>query len=201
MAYTDADGVKAYLKIPDSETDDDTLIGSLATGAQKIIEAKLGRVFEAASDSARTFDALADTELDEYGWRRNLVFYGADLCSITSIVNGDGTTIASTKYVTLPKNVTPYYGIRLKASSGYAWEYEDDPEDAITITGKWAYSASAPDDIVHATIRLAAYLYKQKDTQQVFEQVLTSPGGVLRMPSKLPTDVIELLEPYRRLTP
>lgn len=199
MAYTDADGIKAYLKITDDA--DDTLISALATRAQKIVEAKTARVFEAASDTARTFDALADTELDRYGARRDLVFYGADLCAITSIVNGDGTTIASTKYVTLPKNVTPYYGIRLLASSGYVWEYEDDPEDAITVTGKWAYSATVPDDIVQATVRLGAYLYKQKDTQQVFEQVMTSPGGVLRMPSKLPTDVIELLEPYQRLTP
>lgn len=197
--YAATSDVKAYLKIPDSEIEDDTLIGDLATRAQAIIEKKLSRVFEAASDTARKFDAKADTELDEYGARRDLVFYQEDLCSITSIVNGDGMSIASTKYVTLPRNVTPYFGIRLKASSGYVWEYEDDPEDAITIAGKWAYSTSAPEDIVHATIRLAAYLYKQKDTQQVFEQVLTSPGGVLRMPSKLPSDVLELLEPYRRM--
>lgn len=198
MTYATATDVKAYLKITDA--DDDTLIGNLVTRAQKIIEVKTARVFE-ASDTTRYFDALLNTELDRYGSRRDLVFYGHDLCSITTVVNGDGTTITSSYYTTLPKNYTPYYGIRLLASSGYAWEYEDDPEDAIAITGKWAYSATAPADIVHATVRMAAYLYKQKDTQQVFEQVLTSPGGVLRMPSKLPSDVIEMLEPYMRLTP
>lgn len=196
MAYTDKAAVKAYLKITDA--DDDDLIDTLIARAQAIIEQRTTRLFE-ASDTARKFDALADTELDQYGARRDLVFYQDDLCSITSIVNGDGTTIASTKYVTLPRNVTPYFGIRLKASSGYVWEYEDDPEDAITITGVWAYSAEPPDDIVHAAVRLTAYLYRQKDTQQVFEQVIASPGGVLRMPSKLPSDVLELLEPYRRM--
>lgn len=197
MAYTDKAAVKAYLDV--AEADDDDLIDSLIARAQAIIEKRTARVFEYPTATARVFDALRDTQLDVRGVRRDLVFFEIDLCAITSITNGDGVAVSAGEYVTLPLNVTPYYGIRLKASSGKVWVYEDDPEGAISVTGKWAFSASAPTDIVHACVRLAAYLYRQKDTQQVFEQMLASPSGVLQMPSKLPSDVVELLLPYQRL--
>ncbi|MBE0690382.1 MAG: phage head-tail connector protein, partial [Anaerolineae bacterium] len=195
MPYTDKASVKTYLDITDA--DDDDLIDELIDRAQAIIEARTARVFEwPGAATAQTFDALEDTALDKHGARRDLLFYQVDLCSITSIVNGDGETVGASSYVTLPRNVTPYYGIRLKGSSGLVWEYEDDPEGAIVVTGKWAYSVTAPADIVHAAVRMAAYLYRQKDTQQVFEQVMASASGVLQMPSKLPSDIIDILGPY-----
>lgn len=188
MAYASTSDLKAYLGI--SSTADDTLLGALLTRAQKVIEVETGRVFEASSDSTHYFDAVADVS-DMRLW------LDGDLASITAVLNGDGTTVASTEYVTEPRNAAPYYALHIKGSAGKSWTYDDDPQNAITVAGKWAYSASAPADIVHATIRLASWLYRQKDSGMDGDRVL-SADGVLIMPASIPADVQAILKPYKR---
>jgi len=188
MAYTTTVAVKTYLGITGSG--DDTLIDGLVTYAQQIIDSYTHRMFEAGSDSTRNFDAVRDVEgrwlhLDE------------DLAAITTVTNGDSTVVASTKYVTEPRNETPYYALKLKLDSDLVWTYSDANEDAISIVGKWAYSEAAPDDIVHVAIRLTAWLYQQKDAP--FERTATPSLGIVTVPADLPRDIKMLLEPYRKL--
>jgi len=190
MAYTTAANVKTYLKITGSG--DDTLIGDLITRAQKAIESYCGRVFEAASDTTRYFDAVEDV-----AGRR--LWLDKDLCAITSVTNGDGDTVSSADYVTQPRNDTPYYALTLVTSSTVSWTYTDDPEDAIAIVGKWAYSTTAPADIVHATIRLASYYYRQKDAQ-VFGVTSNPEQGQLQIPEGIPRDIRAMLWPYKLRT-
>lgn len=71
--------------------------------------------------------------------------------------------MSASEYTTEPRNDTPYHALKLLTSSGKSWTYTNDPEDAITITGKWAYSESAPEDIVYACKRLATLFYREKD--------------------------------------
>ena len=177
-------------------TDDDLLADFLAR-AQAIVEARpplgTGRVFEwsgAASD--RNFDAVEDTDgptlwLDE------------DCCEITAITDGDGDTISSDDYVTEPRNETPYYAVTLKRGSGEVWEYEDSPEDAIAVTAKWSYSTTPPADVVHATLRLAAWLYRQQSSGGEGDRTMITPDGTKLLPSALPRDVRDVIESYRRL--
>jgi hypothetical protein len=87
------------------------------------------------------------------------VWFGGDLCAITSVTNGDGTAITVSDIQTMPVNTTPYYGLRIDPAVG-AFTAGTSTADRITVVGKWAYSASAPADIVHAAIRLAAFLYR-----------------------------------------
>jgi len=177
MAYTTTVAVKTYLGITGSG--DDTLIDGLVTYAQQIIDSYTHRMFEAGSDSTRWL------HLDE------------DLAAITTVTNGDSTVVASTKYVTEPRNETPYYALKLKLDSDLVWTYSDANEDAISIVGKWAYSEAAPDDIVHVAIRLTAWLYQQKDAP--FERTATPSLGIVTVPADLPRDIKMLLEPYRKL--
>ena len=191
MAYTDKATVKTYCDI--SSTDDDDLIDDLIDYAQKAIETYCSRVFEASSDTTRKFDAVRDVDgvtlwLDE------------DLAAITTVTNGDSVVVSSSEYTTEPRNTTPYYALRLLASSNKYWTYDDDPENAISILGKWAYSTSAPNDIVHATIRFTAWLYNQKDTGgDSTDQPLISPDGTLVMPAAFPRDVLRLITPYKKV--
>lgn len=188
MAYASASDLKAYLGI--SSTADDTLIGSILTRAQKVIETECGRVFEASGDTTHTLDAIADVE-------DKTLYLDGDLCSVTSVTNGDSVAVASTEYIPEPRNVTPYYALTIKGSAGKSWGYTTDPENAITVVGKWAYSTTAPADIVHATIRLGAWMYRQKDSGMDGDRVL-SADGVLVMPAAIPNDVQAILKPYRR---
>ena len=189
MAYTVLLDVKDYIGI-DGSTADDALLTELIRRATSAIDALCLRTFEASANTTRYFDAL------QHVTGRRLIL-DRDLCSITSITNGDGTTVTSSQYVTYPRNETPIYAIQLRSSAGINWTYDDDAEDAIAISGKWAYSLTAPDSIAHACIRLTAFFYRSKDAQ-VFDQTAFSELGAIRMNRKLPSDIMEMLMPFRR---
>ena len=167
--YCSVTDLRTYLGLTSSE--DDALLNSFILAAQRIIQAPppigSGRVFEASADSTRRFDAMKDVD-------KRVLFFDKDLCQITSITNGDGTTVSASEYVTQPVNETPYYAVKLKSSSSVEWLITDDgdPESAIVVVGRWAYSIMPPDDIVHACKRLAAYLYRQKDNASDLDRAL-----------------------------
>ncbi len=190
MAYTTTALLKTYLGATAST--DDTLLGTLIDRAQGLIDAYCQRTFEASANTERTFDAARDV----LGRTLRL---DRDLASVDSITNGDGSTVTAGQYTTEPRNATPYYAIRLLSSAGVAWTYTTDPEDAITISGKWAYSESPPADIVHCTLRLAAYLYRQRDNAADLDRAVIA-GNVTILPAQLPSDIKMTLAPYKRMT-
>lgn len=152
MAYSNTSDVKTYLGV--SGSGDDTLIGALVTAAQAAVDAYFRRTFEASADSTRYLDAVADV-------RGRTLYLGADLCTITSVTNGNGNLV--TGYVTEPRNVAPYHALTIKSNVAENWTYSTYPESAITVVGKWAYSTTAPASIVHLTKWLAAAMYRGKD--------------------------------------
>ena len=186
MAYTTSTDLKTYLGIDAINTADDTLLTALIARAQAIIDAQTGRAFEAAADTARSYS---------YGSVDcGILFFDGDLCQVTSIVNGDGLTVGAGSYWHLPNNLTPWYAVELKPSTGLAW---DGWTADIVVTGRWAYSISAPTDIVQACIRLAAWLYRQRDNAQA-DQVIVA-GNATILPAALPSDVLTIIAQYRRL--
>ena len=191
MAYCSDEDVKEYLGV--SELTDDTLLADLIDRAQEAIDSHTGRTFEdPGADATRYFTVGVDTD-------GLYLYFDEDIYSITTVKsnadNASPTTIASTDYVTIPRNTTPYYGIKILTSSNEYWEYTDDPENGIEITGRWAYSSAAPADITQACARWAAYMYRQKDAQ-VFDTVAIPDAGVITVPQGIPRDVQLLLDPY-----
>lgn len=191
MAYATLTELKQYLGI--SASGDDGLLGDMLTRAQAIIEAGTGRVFEAAADTTRYFDPLINVD-------NSALYLDEDLAAISAITNGDAaqTTITSSQYVTEPRNQTPYYAVRLLDSANLSWEYSEDPQNAISISGKWAYSETAPADIVQATVRLAAFLYRQKESNADVDRTMQLPDGSMVLPSSLPRDVLAIIYRYKR---
>jgi len=193
MAYTSNVELKNYLDI--SGAGDDALFDLLIESAQAVIDRYTGRTYEAATDATRYFTVGVDTD-------GNMLYLDEDLAEITTIkTDADATspvTLDTTEYVTHPRNRTPYHAIQLLSSSDNAWTYSDDPENGIEITGKWAWSTSAPDDIVQACIRLAAYFYRQKDAG-VFDTTAIPDAGIIQIPQGIPRDVQLILNPYRRI--
>jgi hypothetical protein len=180
-----------YLGLTSSS--DNELLNGFLLASQQMIDAETGRTFEAAGDSTRYFDAVMDVE------GATLYLGNYDLCAITTITNGDGGSITGSHHVTEPRNTTPYYAIKLKASSGKSWTYSTDPENAISVTGRWAYSTIAPASIVQACKRLAAYLYRQKDNAGDLDRALVVGNSTI-LPGQIPADIHALLRPYRRIT-
>ena len=192
MAYLDAAILKEYGGV--SGAADDALITALITRAQKYIESYTGRTFEASTNTTRRFTVGEDTD-------GRMLYFDSDLCSINAIVtNADGdspTTLTTSEYVTHPRNITPYYAIELLPSGNKSWEYTDDPQMGITVSGKWAYSTSAPDDIKHACVRLVNYFYHQKDSG-VYDITALPAEGALIVPQGIPKDVALILRTYIR---
>ena len=189
MAYCTPSDVRLYLGV--DGLGDDELLTALIARAQQVIDTHTHRTYQASSNSTRNFTVGEDNE-------GATLWFDEDICSITTVTtdaDGGATVISSTEYVTLPRNETPYYAIRIKASSSNTWTYSTDPEGGITVAGKWGYSTSPPDDIVQACIRYSAYLYRQKDAQ-VFDVTAVPDAGVITVPQGIPKDVELLLEPY-----
>lgn len=189
MAYTNTAAVKAYLG--ETGSDDDDLLDALVEAAQAWVDNHTGRTFEASADATRYLDCTAPVVDGRRLW------LDRDLCAITSITNGDGVAVASTEYVTQPRNETPYYAIDLLSSKSVYWTFTDDVENAIAIVGRWAYSTTAPNAVAQAAKRLAAYLYRQKDAQ-VFDVTAMPEAGVIQVPQGMPRDVKLMLAPYVR---
>jgi len=185
MAYASTSEVKAYLGI--TAVTEDTLIGALVARAQGIIEAYTGRKFEAATET-RYFD-------DSYVDGQDLNLWGNDLLTITTLTNGDATSLASTDYRLFPRNDNPKWKLRLDYDK--SWNFSTDDAE-ISIAGTWGYSSTAPADIAHACIRLSAFLYRQKDTSADIDRPMITGDGVTIMPSGLPSDVQKLLDRYKR---
>ena len=196
MAYASLTELKQILFAGEQEKPvaDDGLLNSCLTRAQAFIESPEGanRVFEASSDTTRYFDAVRNV-------KGRVLLLDYPCLSITTLTNGDGQTISSTNYVTEPVNYTPFFRVRLKATSTYSWVYIDSPENAISIAGKWAWSLTAPADIKQTTLRLATWLYRQKDTGSDSDRTIVTPGGII-MPSALPKDVMSVCMAYRSKT-
>lgn len=190
MAYVDIDEFKTYLGV--TTTSDDTLLGYLIARAKSIIDGYVNTSFDVSSDTTRYFTYGKSTD------GRKLLFdmWMADVP--TSVTNGDGTAIDSSKYVMLPSNGAPYFGILLKSSSDTYWTYDTSLEKAISVVGPWGWSASPPDEIVHAATRLTAFLYRQKDAQ-VFDQTAFTELGPIKMSTRIPSDVCDILNRYRWL--
>lgn len=191
MAYLTYTDLKVYLDIAVANTDDDALLTTLIARAQMMIDNECRQTFEAAADTTRTFLALP---LDDGGHveGRDLIL-DAPLCQVTSVTNGDGAVVSAADYLTLPRNLTPWYAIRLKESSGLRWTYDDDAEsDSIAVVGRWAYSVTAPVAIVQATTRLAAYLYRQRDNALDLDRTVITAGQTI-LPSRIPRDIMDIL--------
>src|SRR5574341_70806 len=188
--YTTLSAVKSYLRI--TTTADDTLLSAFITRASRMIDDHCGRWFSAETQ-IRKFDAVGRHISG------SLLFVDADLLTITSLINGDGARIPSNAYVLRPSNFPPYFGVSLLASSGLYWNHTGDPENAISISGTWGYSAATPDPVGQAAIRLAAWLYRQRDTgAEPVGEVQVTERGVAVAPARLPRDVADLLMPYIR---
>lgn len=197
MAYITATDLKSYMKI--SGNADDTQLGLFADRAQHVIEQYTHRVFEwAGAGTVKKFTPISYMDggdlLDYY----TLSLGFAEFYELTSITNGDGTAISTSGVVLLPGNITPKYAIRIKSSANVTWTYSTTIEESVSVTAKWAYSATAPADIIQAALRIGAYLYRQRDGTPDSDRPIVSADGVVLSAPRIPSDVLELLRPYRR---
>lgn len=193
MAYTTWSDVRDYLDI--GSTADATLINGLISKAQSAIDEYTQRTFEHSTIAVTHYFTVGE---DTDGrW----LYFDDEIAKISTIKsNCDGTTVTinTTEYITVPRNITPYHAVKLLGSTTNSWDYTNDPENGVQVSGCWSYSTVAPDDIKQACIRLASYYYKQRDAQ-TYDVTAFPNAGVIEIPKGIPADVKLILDPYRKV--
>lgn len=128
---------RAILKGSTVATVDDAFLKSCITQASAMMTAHCNRVF-VPFVSSFTFDArgqhVGPYHLD----------VSEDLLEVSALTNGDGAAIAGSAFVLRPSNVFPKWRVHLKQSSGIAFTYSDDWEDAITLSGTFGFHEDYP---------------------------------------------------------
>jgi hypothetical protein len=196
MAYITVAQFKTNLGITDST--DDAIIQVWINCAQKTIDSYTGRTFEAAADSTKKFTPLREDWGGTLWWDGVTLGLQLDLCQLTSITNGDGNLIPTTAVVLLPQNMSVKTAIKIKSNTQYVWTYTGSPDESISIVGRWAYSITAPDDIVGTCYELAKYLYQNRESNPSSSQQIISADGVALAPNEIPRTIISLMSPYVR---
>lgn len=186
---------KAY-GVPQAGTDatDDSVIEAIIEGVSRDIDAYTGRKFYTRTET-RYFD------VPSYGDGR-LLLLDDDLLSVTSLTNGDGTTISSTDYVLLPYNETPKYAIVLKQSfsGSFVADASGNTEKVLAIAGTWGYATAIPHNIREACKETFKLRYNRRFGAGVEGTATITPAGVVITPQGIfPQGVIELLGVYRRV--
>lgn len=113
-----------------SDNADDGVIEDLLTSSSRLIDQTTRRRFYPRYET-RSYDIPDERRL----------FLHDDLLAITTLTNGDDTTLASTEYVLEDYNYSPHYAIKLRDSSSYSWESDSNSsgEKVIDVTGLWGY--------------------------------------------------------------
>jgi hypothetical protein len=192
MAYATLAQLKTYAGI--SDADDDAILTSKLDRATAIVDMRCNRALVAETATAKYFTPGEDTDGAK-------LYFHDFAAAITEVLNGDsGTTeVTSSEYATIGYDYDgPYYGIRILDSANKSWEYDTDREYALKVTANWGWFSSIPDDVRHFTIRLAAFLYRQKATSLDIERPLLTDAGVTLLPPRLANDLTLLTEAYGR---
>ncbi len=185
MSYCTLDEFTQYQAVGGDS--DDALIEQLIAAATALIDRATGTRFGVENTATHVLDA-------EESVNGRALWLDSWCAEVTQVVNGDGTEVASDQYVTDPRHAAPYFRLVLTRSASTAWA-----GDEIAVTGRWGWSKTVPDDIKHACLRLAAYLYRQKDNSGDLDRAVAIAGNATLLPARLPRDIEDILRPYRWL--
>lgn len=199
MSYPDVAAIKAWLEIPAGTTDDDAFLTQLRADVIGYIEgpAGAGRRFAVAADSTRRFDAERDVDLSD----RRTLYLDEDLAALTSVTNGDGLTVPLASLSTEPRNEGPFYALTIRRGNSQVWTWNEQPEDAIAVVGRWGYSITPPADIVLALKGMVAYFYRRRGSSGDQDRPIVGEGGAIIAASQIPKEYRAVIEGYRRRTP
>jgi len=188
MSYATLSQLKAALRVPSSDTVDDSTLQLALDAASEAIIVHCGRTFgTAATDTSRVFAAgKADVvEVD-------------DLSSITAVYfSEDGSTWnITTNYQAEPLNGISdgiaFPTTRLRTTNAFTWPVRGGLQ-TVKVTGRFGFG-SIPTSVKQAEIMQAIRWFKRPDAP--FGVTFGEMGG-LRV-SRVDPDIASMLEPYTR---
>ena len=199
-SYATRNQVKAALRIGTADTQDDELLDNCAGAASRLIDGYANRAFwVVGTATSRVFSAGSD-----------FVCQVDDMSStaITVRSSQQANQIFDTIWTTSDYQLEPINGIqdgltvpytRIRAIGDYLWPTLNTnfgEEALVQVTALWGWPA-VPEPITQATIIQASRIFKRYDSP------LGVAGfgdlGVMRVSRALDPDVMQLVEPYRKM--
>lgn len=187
--YTTVPDVRtAYLSMSASTgTADDALLLGFIRAACQDIDSVARRTFYPVIET-RAFDAPRSAiwsgwDGDNAKTRQNgELLLDGDLLALTTLTNGDGTTISASDYALWPYNRTPYASLRLKPTSGLAFTPTAAGEwlQALSVAGVWGYHPRYADAWVDTLATVQNNPLASSGTSLTVATGLLKPGWLIR---------------------
>lgn len=126
---------KNWQRTTSTDAGDDTVIDAIIEQTCRFIETYTGRRFYPSVET-HVYNIP-----DVYSPERDTLYLDDDLLSLTTLTNGDTSTIASTEYVLRSANFAPYWAVKLRNSSDVSWQPDANgsSEQCISVAGVWGY--------------------------------------------------------------
>jgi hypothetical protein len=157
--------------------------------------------FKTSSTQAWTYETDVQNSISVTGrWaymeRANITAISRSTNVITATVTAPRLSVGASVFVLAVADTSFNGTFTVVSNTGAALTWAQTAGNDTDTTGVILYT---PTDIVHACRRLAAWLYRQKDTQMgdADRPILAGDGSVI-MPTTLPQDVEKMLLPYTR---
>jgi hypothetical protein len=198
--YATRNQIKAALRIGTADTQDDELLDNCAGAASRLIDGYANRAFwVVGTATSRVFSAGSDCvcQVDDMS-----------STAITVRSSQQANQIFDTIWTTSDYQLEPVNGIqdgltvpytRIRAIGDYLWPTLNTnfgEEALVQVTALWGWPA-VPEPITQATIIQASRIFKRYDSP------LGVAGfgdlGVMRVSRALDPDVMQLVEPYRKM--
>lgn len=195
--YCTLDEAKREAAIESLDILDDDVLERCIEDASRAVDNHCAKQFYAAS---ATYSYSCPTDGDRVLWLNE------PWLSVSSITNGDATSVAASSYNLWPLNAVSKVAVRLKDSASISWQPTStgDYVGAIAISGSTGYVNRGASDakstqIISNTKRatiITALAYYRKRFGVGAEAVQVTAAGVVLSPQGLPRDAAELLEGY-----
>lgn len=123
-----------------TDAPDDSVIDQIVEQTSRLLDSVTGRKFY-PSYKTNVYDI---PPVNDY--ERDTLYLHDDLLSLTSLINGDGTTIAASNYVLKEISETPYWAIKLRNTSTVSWatDANGSSEQVLNAPGVWGWHKNYP---------------------------------------------------------
>lgn len=122
------------------DTVDDAVIDQIIEQTSRLIDYVTGRKFYPQyKTNVYDIPSLNDFE-------RDTLYLNDTLLSLTSLANGDGTTISAPNYILKDAGKTPYWAIKLRDTSTVTWQSNasGSAEQVLGVAGVWGWHKNYP---------------------------------------------------------
>jgi len=171
---------------------------SLGSYNDGLLQDSLDEAESAINDyTRRNFAGTAGTvyvnRFSQHFVQNQAMYLQNDLHTLVSLTNGDSQNIPVGSVWLEPRNAGPPYRLlRLHSAYVYVWNTDSD----VIVAGTFGFSTVAPAAISRASVELAAWYFRLKDSGPTEATGLSAAGEVV-YPKSIPDHILGKLLPYR----